>query len=209
MPEALDRTAGHALEGLPRQGWRRSRGAVAVFSWLYLGVVLGSWALLWAADLWWPATLLMFGPRWVLVLPAGLLVPAALVLRRRSLWLLLLALVLAMGPVAGFRIPWQRLLGSAPRGARVRILTCNAHYRKLDARLLGTLLDQSQPDVITLQEYPGSSEFLGGGKWHLHRMPGIFLASRYPIRQASVVGTDSMSNRGLVLRYELATPAGA
>src|SRR5262249_49345763 len=30
----------------------------------------------------------------------------------------------------------------------------------------------------------------------------------YPIRQASVVGTDSMSNRGLVMRYELATPAG-
>ena len=40
-------------------------------------------------------------------------------------------------------------------------------------------------------------------------MPGLFLASRHPIRRADRLGDDSTGERGSVMRYELDTPAGA
>src|SRR5206468_2746884 len=98
---------GDAAAGVPRRGWRRRAGtAVAVCGWLCLAGALGAWALLRAADLWWPATLLMFSPRWLLAVPPALLLPLALVLRRRALVPLLLALALVAGPVMGLCVPW-------------------------------------------------------------------------------------------------------
>jgi endonuclease/exonuclease/phosphatase (EEP) superfamily protein YafD len=185
--------------------------AVAVAAWLYLAVILGLWALLRAADIWWPATLLMFSPRWLLALPGALLLPAAAVLRRRSLLPLLLTLVLIAGPVMGFCVPWRAFGSADSEGMRLRVLTCNMHYqRHLDPELLDRLIDDSRPDVVTLQEWDASnhSEVLTTDGWHVRRTPRIFLASRYPIRQAKRVGRDSMDEKGSVMRYELETPAG-
>src|SRR5271166_1477510 len=54
----------------PPGRWRRRVGlAVGACSCLYLVTVLGLWALLGVADLWWPATLFLFSPRWLLALP--------------------------------------------------------------------------------------------------------------------------------------------
>jgi|SRR5208282_5090531 len=42
---------------LRKRSWQcRARTALAVCGWLYLAGALGLWALLRAADLWWPAT---------------------------------------------------------------------------------------------------------------------------------------------------------
>src|SRR6516164_2083941 len=73
--------------------------------WLYLAIVLAAWVVLRvAADRWWPATLLMFGPRWLLAVPLGILVAGAVVVRRRLLGLLLPAGVVLAGPVMGFQL---------------------------------------------------------------------------------------------------------
>src|SRR5438309_7412973 len=79
----------------PNPGWRRRAAAIIrACSWLYIAAVVGLWVLLdAAADVWWPATLIMYGPRWVWGVPLGVLVPTAALLRPRSLWPLLAALI--------------------------------------------------------------------------------------------------------------------
>src|ERR1700722_4504745 len=56
-------------------------------------------------DRWWPATVLIFAPRWTLALPLILLLPAAALLHRRSLITLAAAVVLLVWPILDLRIP--------------------------------------------------------------------------------------------------------
>src|SRR4051812_22205219 len=107
----LPASAGARRGAGPRdRGWHGLAGrGIAVGGWLSLAAVVAAWALLRAGDLWAPATALMFGPRWLLALPPAVLAPAAAALRRRSLGPVLVALLLAVGPVMGFDVPWDRL----------------------------------------------------------------------------------------------------
>jgi endonuclease/exonuclease/phosphatase (EEP) superfamily protein YafD len=178
--------------------------------WLYLAAAVGTWLLLYASDLWWPATLLQFAPRWVLLLPLAVLVPAAL-LRRRALPAVLAAGLVVAGPVMGLCIPWQPLFTRAPAGLRLRVLTCNLHYRRhLDAAPLEALVEQARPDVVALQEWDGSnhSALLEAPPWHTRRTMVLFLASRFGIRGGEVIGRHSTGRRGALLRCDLDTPAG-
>ncbi|HWG44494.1 MAG TPA: endonuclease/exonuclease/phosphatase family protein [Gemmataceae bacterium] len=195
--------------GLPKRGWRRAGMVVAVCSWLYLFVVLVLWGLLYEADVWWPATLLMFSPRWLLLLPAIVLLPAAAALRRRMLGVQLITLVLIAGPLMNFRISGQ-FLQSPPAGLPLRVMTCNLHYKKPDEASLKRLLAETRPDIIALQEWKGleQSPLFAGSEWHVHAAPSLFLASRLPIRRATQLGKHSMNKEGAVLRYELETSAG-
>src|SRR4051794_39207556 len=118
-------------EHIPCRGRRWAGLAVGVAGWLSLVVALTGWAVLRAGDLWAPSAGLMFGPRWVLALPPVLLLPVALALRRRALWAVVPALLVAAGPVAGYCVPWGRLGSDPPAGSRLRVLTCNMHNAKV------------------------------------------------------------------------------
>jgi endonuclease/exonuclease/phosphatase family metal-dependent hydrolase len=184
---------------------------VGAACWAYLAAVVGCWLLLYLADLWWPATLLTFGPRWLVAGPLVALVPAAAWWRRRSLVVLLVAGLLVAGPFMGLCIPWGRLVGDAPPGPQLRVLTCNMHYKKdMDSLLLDDLVDGVQPDVVALQEWHvrNHSQLLEGKDWHRHRTVPLFLASRYPILRTTLLGGYSGSAKGSVMRYDLDTPAG-
>src|SRR5207244_8594704 len=78
----------------PGEPWRgRAVAVIAWCCWLYAATVFGLWVLLGtAADRAWPATLVMYGPRWLWALPLLILLPVAAVVRPRSLWLLLVGL---------------------------------------------------------------------------------------------------------------------
>src|SRR5205085_2784431 len=93
---------------------------------------------------------------------------------------------------------------------RLRLLTCNMHYRDADPAALDRLLAEAHPDIVALQEWPGPGrpDPFAGGQWHVHRVKGLFLASRYPILRAERLGTDSTGERGSVMRYELDSPVG-
>src|SRR5262245_58723530 len=94
---------------------------------LYLGVLGVLWALLeTAVDRWWPATVLAYSPRWLLGIPFAVLLPAAWFLYRRLTWVLLTALVLFVGPMMGFCVPW-RAWTPGSSGFTLRVLTCNIH----------------------------------------------------------------------------------
>lgn len=209
--ESLGEQETLAVAGAPSSGTRRLlRGAIAVLSWLSLAVVLAAWAFLHAGDLWWPATLLLFGPRWLLALPLFPLLLAAAVWRRRSLGLLLFTLLLVLGPVMGFHVPWPTLVPAASPALRLRVLTCNIHHQRPNRAALERLFAESQLDVVAMQELPSRESFasFAEGEWHVHRSYGHFFASRYPIRRAVRLGADSMTPPGSLVRYELETPLG-
>jgi vancomycin resistance protein VanJ len=183
---------------------------VEAAGWVTLAVMLIAWAALRAGDQWPPSALLLFGPRWVLALLAAPVLLAALAFRRRALWPVVPALLIAAGPIAGFCVPWERLGSDPPAGPRVRVLTCNMHFAKTAPRPLDQLVLEAGPDVVAIQEWRDSaqSEVLAGSEWRTDRAPGLFLASRFPIRRAERLGESSTGEHGSVMRYELDTPAG-
>lgn len=189
---------------------RRLRGLVAVVCWVYLVAVLGAWLVLGWADEWWPATLLMFAPRWLLAVPLAALVPAAFLFRPRSLGLLLIAALVVAVPVLGFCAPWRQVIHPAPPGTPFRVLTCNMHYAHGDPGALDNLVAATNPDVVAVQEWPGSahSALRTAPGWYTHPGSRLFLASRHPIRGAVKLGRNSMGTEGSVTRYELETPLG-
>jgi endonuclease/exonuclease/phosphatase (EEP) superfamily protein YafD len=176
--------------------------------WLYLVAIVALWVLLFAADRWWPATLLMFGPRWVLALPAVVLVPAV-AWRRRLLAVVLIALAVVLGPIMGLCLPWRAARTAGSGDWHVRVLTWNVHYRRPTAEAVQRLIDEAQPDLAAFQEWhtPRGKVFTDGD-WHCRRDDGIFLASRFPITATAVLGEDSMGEAGSVVRYGLSTPHG-
>jgi len=188
-----------------RLGW-----AIAACCWIYLLIVFTAWMALRAGDLWWPATLLLFSPRWLLAIPLLPLALAALCWRRRSLIVVLLALVLVLGSIMNFNIPWHTAVSAAPSGMRLRVLTCNMHYGQPEGPTLERLLTETNPDVVAIQELRREPfDFFAGKQWHIHhRTGGHFLASRYPIRQTEHLGYQSMTVPGSLMRYELETPTG-
>ncbi len=208
MQAAKARTAA-AWDTLAAAATRRRRRLV-VLTWIYLAVAIGMWLLLYESDLWWPATLLLFGPRWVLLLPLAVLIPATL-RRPRLLPVVLAAALVVAGPVMGLCVPWQRLLDPPPRGPHVRLLSCNMHYRRqLNPAALEALVEQARPDVVALQEWASDnhSSLLEAPPWHPHRTPVLSLASRFPILYAQTIGRHSTGGRGALIRYDLDTPAG-
>lgn len=186
---------------------------IAVGSWLGVLLVLAAWAAIRAGDLWWPATLLLFGPRWLFALPLLPLLLAAIFWRRRSLPAVLFALLLALGPLLGFHVPWRGTKPATPPGWRVRVLTCNMHYTAPLKSSWERLLADAAPDVVAIQELPRDkpfdySDYFTEDQWHVHLAGRLLLASRYPIRKPESLGVKSMQVPGLLMRYELETPAG-
>jgi vancomycin resistance protein VanJ len=194
----------------PAPGRRRLRLLLAVCSWAYLAAVLALWLVLGQAETWWPATMLLFAPRWVFALPLAVLVPAALLARSRMIGVVAAAALVVAGPVSGFNVPWPRLTSLAPTGKPFRVLTLNMHYSKADPAPFEELIAAVEPDVVAVQEWPASrkSSLKTAPGWYVNENPRLVLASRYPIRAVADLGLESMSEQASVTRYELDTPVG-
>ena len=209
MPDHRQSQSPHDSQSPVRPSrWRR---VLVIGSWLYLVGMVAAWLLLLSADEWWPSTILLFSPRWVLVLPLALLLPAAVYLRSKwSIIVLLAAGLIVAGPVSSFNVPWQRIAGSTPSGQPFRVMTLNMHYLNADTAILEELIAHEQPDVIAIQEWPGweRTSLKSKPEWHVHATSKLFLASRHPIRQVIDLGNESMGEHASVARYDLDTPLG-
>jgi vancomycin resistance protein VanJ len=181
-------------------------------SWGYAGVVLTFLLILRLfGDRWWPATLLLFGPRWVLAMPLVILVPAALAIRRKSLWPLAFGLGIVIGPLMGFCVPWRPLIAQVPSGLRIRVLTCNVHYNQLDAAGLSLLITQTDPDIVALQGWMEKHKpiVFRENNLYLRRDGELCLGARYPIRNAHLATDPVFKNgRGSLALYDLESPYG-
>jgi endonuclease/exonuclease/phosphatase (EEP) superfamily protein YafD len=179
-------------------------------AWLYLIVAVAGWGLLFAGDLWWPATFFLLAPRWMLTLPVLLLLPVAAWWRRRSVLIVLVAGVFMLVAVSGFSIPWRSLIHAAPPGPRLRVLTCNMHYDGAHGPRLDALITQVRPDIVALQEWVEDAPLtaVAGAGWMVARTDHNYVASRYPIRRWWELGHDSEAPEGAVLHCDIDTDAG-
>jgi len=153
---------------------------VAWFVWLYVLAVAGTWLVLWhGGDQWWVATLMLFGPRWIYALPLVVLVPAALAMRRRLLWPLALSAVILAGPVMGFCVPWKTFgLAKEPT---IRVVSWNVRGNCASSVVLAALIDETNPDIVALQECHADLSLEWPAGWHVHRQGRLVTGSRHPI----------------------------
>jgi vancomycin resistance protein VanJ len=185
--------------------------------WLYACFVVSLWLLLRAqGDRWWVATVFLFGPRWIALTPLALLMPAALLVRRRSLLALFAGGGLALFPVMGLCLPWRSVMAREANAAapHLRVLTCNIHRDALDADAFASLIATTQPDVIALQEWTSRYQtiFTEQDGWHVLRDEELCLASRYPIRKVKDIGVEKWKTPklpGAAVCYEITMPHGA
>jgi endonuclease/exonuclease/phosphatase (EEP) superfamily protein YafD len=154
----------------------------------------------------------MLGPRWVWGAPLCLLYPLAVGLRARALSPLTLAVVLVVGPMMGLCLPWRRLLPASGGGRRaLRIVTCNIKWPNRVPWALADVLSDVDPDVVALQGWSSQFDLLAllpDPAWHLSVSGELCVASRYPIRDTSVLGSERMKGGRNVGRYILETPEG-
>lgn len=188
------------LAGLtrPRSAWWLHRS----IWWGSLGcllLVVGAWGLLWGtSDLWWPGTILLFGPRWVFLLPLSMLMPLALLRDRAMLPILVLAGLVALGPVMGFRTGWRSLLPVEMRDGDLRVASFNVRGGTDLTRTPAALLAEWGPDIAAFQEC--APDFSAGLRessgWHVDSRSGVCLASRFAITDVQVMEREALESAG-------------
>jgi endonuclease/exonuclease/phosphatase family metal-dependent hydrolase len=183
----------------------------------YLLGLIAAWAVLWeAADQWWPATVLLFAPRWAMGLPLILLVPLSLSVHRRSLLTLAAAGAVLIWPILQLRIP----LHGVPDDDQtpfLRVVTCNVHRHALSDDEFKAVLDDVRPDLVALQDWSADhgSQLFNAGSWNCRRDGELFVASRYPILEARPIPLDEpppvsfLVRLGTAAYYRIQTPLGA
>ena len=147
--------------------------------------LLSSVILIWffisvAGDYWWPATLLLFGPRWLILLPLLVLLPFAAWKNRRMILPLVVALLIIIGPVMGFTVTVNK-----PRSANAhyfRIITCNIQNGTFDLPALNALIKNRQPDIVALQECPRGIKLSLPVGWQIIQDGELAVMSRYSLR---------------------------
>ena len=149
-------------------------------------LVLASVVALWG-DQAWPATLLLYAPRWPWGLPAVLLLAAAASARHRvSVLLSASALAAVAGPFMGFNLPFASWFLSASQGPTLRIVTFNAGRTETLERL-ERFLGEVEPDLVVIPEctYLEAQEGMVGGL-HARRTHGVCVLSRFPFLEFDV-----------------------
>jgi endonuclease/exonuclease/phosphatase (EEP) superfamily protein YafD len=186
---------------LPRLVW------IAIVA--YLALALASAACVWLlADRWWPATVLLFGPRWVLLLPLAVVVPATLLLDRPLLAPLLVAILVVLGPVVGLHTGWRRLFVSPDPARDIRVMSFNSEGGRGMSWTPTGVLDALEVDVAALQEcapeVADRVRVLEG--WHTDTRGGACLISRFPIVAVTQMDREAFlaaGGAGLVVTYVL------
>lgn len=192
---------------------RRCRWLTTFLAWSYLSIVGALVALFWmSSDRWWLATLLTFGPRWVVFVPLLPLVLLSILFCRRALALLALAAIVGAFPLMGFCLPWRPLFYGARRAdaPMLRVVTCNCGGPRRDARKLADFILRTAPDLVILNEWGNSAlprELTEG--WHSAQHSATVL-SRFPILSVKKLGAERLKKswRAPGLRCEIETPWG-
>jgi endonuclease/exonuclease/phosphatase (EEP) superfamily protein YafD len=184
------RRRSHSSGGLTGRFARLARW----LTWAYVLLIAAVFVLVTQlGDRWWPATILMFGPRWVWLAPAALLLPWVVLQQQwqSAAWVLAAALVVA-GPIMGWQ--WSFTPGAAAqRDLRVITFNIGNSYRAAESRVD---LEQMFPYFPELQT---------------HSAAGSCVISRFPILRTDTRKREdlrSMGGSGLIDRLELQTAKG-
>jgi vancomycin resistance protein VanJ len=168
-----------------------------------------------AGEHWWPITLMLYGPRWIGLLPIPFLAFFGLV-ERRLFIVIAGTTALYSFLIMGFNVPIGRLIGSSAHAPTFRLLTLNAHRASTDPAALADLIDREHPDVVLIQDYTSRLEpaLRSPALWTLHREGELFIASRFPLERSenlelsTMVATGEVDDGrdGMAVRYTLEAP---
>ena len=190
---------------------RLAAGLLGVATWLWAVAVLAAVGLLWwSGDRWWPGTVLLFGPRWTLGLPAVLLLPAIVFLDRRLLWPLGVGLALYVVPLLGFRAS----IPNMERPDDLIILTANVAGGGGMDEPVTDFVARSGADLIAVQECPHRIRRRSGrldvDGYQSHSHMSLCFWSRFPFRVGGTTGMTAVpdSTTGMAVRYEVALGSG-
>ncbi len=151
----------------------------------YLIIILILWlVLVFAGDRWWPATLLLFGPRWIFALPLVFLAPLALLQQRKLLLPLGLAFVIVFWPLMGLKVSFP--IGSKTANRAVRVLTCNTENGNAQQRAVD-LAQTLSADIVALQEYRDDKPLKPPLGWQMIRQGELVVLSRFPLRELQTI----------------------
>jgi endonuclease/exonuclease/phosphatase (EEP) superfamily protein YafD len=182
------------------------RALVAAWSSYLAGLVAACILVQLATDTWWPATLVAFGPRWIVLVPA-LAASLILLLERRLRWTLAvpaISAIVLLNPSIGGLWPWT---GDA-KGRVLRVVTHNVGGGRVDSIQLATWLRAVEPDVVVLQECSDATVSILVGvakwKWTVNRNAGLCLASRFPVGQTVAVDRRPLGGWGnIAVRHDV------
>lgn len=196
--------------------------AVWISSWCYVALVILAASVLRLGDDWWPATILLFSGRWLILLPALPIAVAAALYARGALAPVAVGVALALTTYMGFETGWERLLPHSST-YHLRVVTFNVDGGDQLAGIWPEPLELWNADVVALQECgPALTAAIAshtGAGWYRRGSRELCIVSRFPIRRAAVMDRSALDRvhqdeiagiggTGDVVRYELATPAG-
>ncbi len=190
------------MQSKPRR-WRSA--TVALLGWLYLICILAIWLFLrLEADRSLLGMIVVFAPRWVLVLPLIALFPLALMFNRRCIWILTSAAIVACFPLMGLCIPWKSFISADDGRSTIRVLSCNIHHHAVDTFKLSSFIAAAHPDIVVLQEWMPiyQTAIFGADNWTVITSGDVCIATRFPIHRVKELPKST------AVEYAIETPAG-
>jgi endonuclease/exonuclease/phosphatase (EEP) superfamily protein YafD len=184
-----------------------ARRLLCVCSWISLLIILAATAALWFVSerTWW-GTVFTYVPRHPFLVPPALLLIASFWIDRRMIAVNLAALLVAVFPLMGARIP----LSIPPRSdGGLRIVSCNVQRYEPDFDSVLEEIQSHQPDVVALQEALWVDARLGPAfpGWHTLQEDEYWIASRYPLKRIGLCHSKAFDRiQGLSVEIEL--PSG-
>jgi len=211
-----------------RDSWHDARSRRALKRWttrLAWGwgvfVVLTWLLLITTSEKFLPATLLAYGPRFVMLAPFLVLVPMAAVAARRALVPLTLALLVVTVPIMGWRLSWRSAFSSpatSPPPGAMRLISYNTGGGGKVALNLRGALEDLRPDVVTLQECGSAlwDSVQAMTAWYSARASGTCTLSRWKITSVdtmprgdfAAISALGYGGAGNAVRHLLDTPYG-
>lgn len=191
-------------------GKRRWTVWAAGLCWSWLGSVLVvAFVLHGLSEEWWINTLLLYSPRWLVLLPVVLLLPLAAYASRRSLGLLAAGVLVWLFLVTGFTVHLP--VTAAANADCLRVLTCNMQGKLADGERFRALVDRTRPDVVLLQEWHGelNQQAFPDPGWTFAESGRLWAASRLPIKAARGLPAESIHLSGGAGAFEIDAPGGA
>lgn len=168
-----------------------------------------------AGDTWWPATVVLFAPRWIFGLPALAMLAMALLTDWSSCVICTTALVITAVPLGG----WQWSAPAEPSPQSLRIITYNTGGEFKASRevhdwpeLLHRIVSWDA-DVVALQECDDLAPLLHDiPNYHVvHGMAKLCMLTKFPVVSAETIdATQEWKDNGamLVSRVVLQAPWG-
>lgn len=172
-----------------------------------------NYLLYFVSEAWWPGTVVTYAPRILFLLPTLIVLLGSLIWHRGSIGMNLISTLIAVGPVMGLSLPFDRWLnGSAPIEGEslLKVVSCNVQSYAPDFGKVLKEISKLRPDVVALQEAFGDNEqaddFFREWKSVRHGQYRVF--SKYRVSLISECEVSQFGGRSAGMVVQIEAPFG-